>query len=156
VLIADDSAGQAALDDLLLLPNYLAVNRHTALGNGPVPRSLEGLLALEATGFAVPAWLKSRIFPEELSQACASLLEDLTSAGTPPQGLDPMQAAALRTLVVHRWRRVVLRHPDLPGSFHPADWPGEACRTRVFAWLDALPRPSPAALNAAQEAERAG
>ena len=148
LLIADDNAGQAALDDLLLLPNYTAVNRHTALGHGSPPAGLDDLLVIEAAGFAVPAWLKSRIFPDDLTAACASLLHDLTEAGLPPGGLDTLQAAALRTLAVHRWRRVVLRHPDLPEGFHPASWPGAACRARVFALLDALPRPTTAALNA--------
>lgn len=151
LLIADDAAGQAALDDLLLLPNYIAVNRNTALGHGAMPQSLEDLLAIDAAGFAVPEWLKTRIFPEELTAACGSLLQDLTATGLPPAELDVLQIAALRTLVVHRWRRVVLRHPDLPAGFHPASWPGAACRAKVFALLDALPRPEPEALNAGQD-----
>ncbi len=149
LLIADDAAGQAVLDDLLLLPNYITVNRNTALGHGTMPGSLEDLLAIGASDFAVPDWLKARIFPGDLTAACGSLLQELKAAGLPPAQPDALQIAALRTLVVHRWRRVVLRHPDLPESFHPASWPGTACRDRVFALLDALPRPDAGTLNSA-------
>lgn len=151
VLIADDSSGQATLEDLLLLPNYIAINRQTALGHGPMPQHLGGLLSLEVSGFGVPVWLKTRFFPADLAQAYASLLGDLNTVGQPPAGLHPLQIAALRTLVVHRWRRVVLRHPDLAPSFHPAHWPGEACRSQVFNFLDALSRPAAATLNAAPD-----
>ncbi|MFW8594336.1 PaaX family transcriptional regulator C-terminal domain-containing protein [Cribrihabitans neustonicus] len=142
LLIAEDSAGQATLDELLMLPNYIAVNRNTALGHGDMPRSLDDLLAAELSGISVPGWLKARLFPEDLSAACASLQEALEQTPLPPPGLTPAQTGTLRTLIVHRWRRVVLRHPDLPPGFHPPGWCGETCREMVFRLLDGLPRPA--------------
>jgi phenylacetic acid degradation operon negative regulatory protein len=38
----------------------------------------------------------------------------------------PAQAFALRTLLVHAYRRVRLRDPQLPRAVLPADWPGAA------------------------------
>lgn len=147
LLVAEDGTGQATLDEVLLLPNYVAVNRTTALGHGPMPRSLNDLMAAEVSNIAVPGWLKTRLFPKHLREACAALQQDLSRITPPPPGLTPSQTGTLRTLIVHRWRRVVLRHPDLPASFHPADWAGEACRSQVFQLLDQLPLPALAALD---------
>lgn len=151
LLIAEDGAGQATLDEVLLLSNYVAVNRTTALGHGPMPRNLDDLLAAGVNSMSVPGWLKARLFPEPLQDACAALQRDLEQIAPPPGGLTPAQTGTLRTLIVHRWRRVVLRHPDLPPSFHPEGWPGETCRALVFQLLDRLPRPGLTALDAQTE-----
>lgn len=152
VLIAADGSGQAALDEALLLPGYIAVNRTTAMGCGPMPKNTHDLLALDASNFSLPDWFKTQLFPAELSTSCAALLKVVNAIPEITQGLSPVQIASLRTLIVHRWRRVVLRHPDLPASFHPAAWPGDACRNRVFSLLDQLPRPNLAELGELVEA----
>lgn len=151
LLISEEGAGQATLDDVLLLPQYVAVNRHTALGHGKIPGNLDDLLAIEFSKISVPVWLKDRLFPEDLQEACDRLNTALQGIKTPPTDLDPAQIATLRTLIVHRWRRIVLRHPGLPPIFHPASWSGEACRNRVFQLLDALPSPDLSELGAPQE-----
>ena len=148
-LIADDSAGQATLDEVLLLPNYVTVTRNTVLGHGPLPQNQEELLGLELRGVSVPDWLKARIFPSDLTSACQALRTALQAIPSVPADLCPLQIASLRTLIVHRWRRVVLRHPDLPGVFYPNDWPGQDCRKMVFDLLDQLPRPTTLDLDAA-------
>lgn len=142
VLIATDACGQAALDEALLLPGYIAVNRTTALGSGPKPAKTQDLLALDASNLSLPDWFKAQLFPADLSSSCATLLRAITEIPAPAPGLESAQIASLRTLIVHRWRRVVLRHPDLPASFHPTGWPGDACRAGVFSLLDQLPRPN--------------
>lgn len=149
LLISEEGAGQDTLDDVLLLPNYVAVNRHTALGHGTIPANLEDLLAIEVSKISVPGWLKDRLFPEDLQTACQTLDAALGSITAPPQSLEADQIAALRTLIVHHWRRIVLRHPGLPPQFHPASWSGESCRARVFALLDALPSPDLSDLSTA-------
>lgn len=151
LLIAGDGAGQATLDEVLLLPHYVAVNRTTALGHGPVPSSLDTLMAAEISRIAVPDWLKTRLFPDQLREACADLQQDLQQIPPPPYCLTPAETGTLRTLIVHRWRRVVLRHPALPPGFHPGDWAGETCRALVFGLLDQLPRPELSTLNSLAE-----
>jgi len=42
------------------------------------------------------------------------------------QARDPEQAFIVRTLLVHAYRRVRLRDPQLPTELLPADWPGAA------------------------------
>ncbi len=42
--------------------------------------------------------------------------------------LDPAQAFMVRTLLIHEYRRVVLRDPNLPKDFLPDNWPGAQAR----------------------------
>jgi phenylacetic acid degradation operon negative regulatory protein len=46
--------------------------------------------------------------------------------GFDPAGLSPAHAMAARTLLIHDWRRIVLRDPDLPAALLPDDWAGSA------------------------------
>ena len=39
---------------------------------------------------------------------------------------DPQQCFVVRTLLIHAYRRVLLRDPLLPASLLPLDWPGAA------------------------------
>lgn len=142
VLIAADGTHQSALDEALLLPGYIAVNRTTALGCGPKPGTTHDLLVMDATNFSLPDWFKTQLFPAEVSASCATLLKVISSIPEPKPGLTSVQIASLRTLIVHRWRKIVLQHPDLPTDFYPASWPGDACRDSVFALLDHLPLPN--------------
>ena len=65
--------------------------------------------------------------------ALETVLADLDIAN-----LSDRQSAALRVLVVHQWRRLVLRHADLPERFFPDGWKGEACRAHVLQLLGNL------------------
>jgi len=42
--------------------------------------------------------------------------------------LDPEQAFCVRTLLIHEFRRVQLRDPQLPAQLLPKDWPGDIAR----------------------------
>ncbi len=39
---------------------------------------------------------------------------------------DPAQSFIVRTLLIHAYRRVLLRDPQLPAALLPLDWPGAA------------------------------
>ncbi|WP_122073277.1 PaaX family transcriptional regulator C-terminal domain-containing protein [Pseudophaeobacter sp. EL27] len=147
LLIAEDGSGQTVLEETLLLPQYTQVNRRTALGYGPAPKGLDDLFVASVSDLSVPGWLQARLFPQDLVEACQSLLEALNNIALPEPGLAPVQVATLRTLIVHHWRRIALRHPVLPVSFAPDAWAGEACRARVFQLLDRLPQPQLQALE---------
>jgi len=42
--------------------------------------------------------------------------------------LDPEQCFMVRTLLIHEYRRVILRDPLLPNELLPGEWPGSAAR----------------------------
>lgn len=147
LLIAEDGNSLTTLEETLLLPQYTQVNRRTALGYGPAPAGLDDLFVATLSDLSVPGWLRARLFPQDLIEACQSLHNALAKIPPPKVDLTPVQVATLRTLIVHHWRRIALRHPVLPQGFSPEAWAGEACRTRVFDLLDRLPQPQLPALE---------
>lgn len=112
---------------------------------GPIQDAPSELLALQGDLPQIPDWLKTQICPPELSAASQQLLTRLTAlddtlkASAP---LTPPQIATLRVLVVHSWRRIILRRGDLPGTLCPDSWQGPACRSLTQSLLSRLPRPS--------------
>jgi len=108
--------------------------------------------ALVSEGGEVPPWLRTHIRSQNLSSDFTTLSAKLANVSRclDQEGyLDPTTTAALRSLLVHRWRRLVLRQPFLPPSLIGADWPGHICRNAVCELLDRLPKPSLQALQAA-------
>ncbi|THD73898.1 phenylacetic acid degradation protein [Thalassobius vesicularis] len=55
-----------------------------------------------------------------------------------PLRLSGLDAAAARTLLIHRWRRIVLRHPEPPVELLPPDLSRQDPRTAVAAAYEAL------------------
>lgn len=96
-----------------------------------------------------PDWLRARLGPPDLIRGYGVFERalDQAQAALPPDWHPlPEQAATLRMLAVHGWRRLVLRHPPLPAQAFPEGWRAEACRIRLHALLARLPRPAPDAL----------
>jgi phenylacetic acid degradation operon negative regulatory protein len=77
-------------------------------------------------------------------EAFAPVVEVLGS-GRSLSGLD---ALAMRVLVIHGFRRIVLRDPMIPAPYLPEGWPGFAARATTAAIWRALLRPSEAWLDA--------
>ncbi|SLN22500.1 Transcriptional repressor PaaX [Falsiruegeria litorea R37] len=145
------SEGGGSLEDLLLTESYISIGRSAALGSGNVPSNCDDMVVFDVNARNVPDWLKSRLCPSDLIAACCCLADAVKEVRSTKPGevdLTAAQIATLRTLIVHRWRRVVLRNPDLPPMFFPDDWRGPDCRDAVFALLDILPKPDLGALNA--------
>ncbi|WP_170762951.1 PaaX family transcriptional regulator C-terminal domain-containing protein [Ruegeria lacuscaerulensis] len=142
------------LSDLMLTGDYISLNNSTAMAPGPAPDGIEELLVVQSKEISVPNWLKDLCGPKALKDSYDQLWETAQAVKShlPPNVVsDPMKVAVLRVLLVHSWRRVVLRHPDLPETFLPDDWMGPACREVVSQLLAALPRPSLDALEKALE-----
>lgn len=150
LLIAEEGTGTRALEDVMLSRDYTPIGRNVALGAGTPPDDHDDLLALEVSAQDTPKWVQDRLCTPEMREACRTLHDALRRVSqSRPAGWkpSPSEIATLRTLIVHRWRRVVLRQPDLPQTFYPADWRGPACRAEVFRLLDTLPRPDLDELN---------
>lgn len=61
---------------------------------------------------------------------------------------DPSEAFIARSLLIHEYRRVLLRDPNLPKAFLPADWPGVQARRLCEQFYSELLKPSEAYLRA--------
>ncbi len=73
----------------------------------------------------------------------AALADELDGAA-----VEPELAFLVRTLLVHRYRRVVLREPELPAELWPSDWIGERAYATAAACHRALAAPAEEHLSA--------
>jgi phenylacetic acid degradation operon negative regulatory protein len=73
------------------------------------------------------------------------LAEGLAGA---PAAVDPEDAFLTRTLLVHAYRRVVLREPELPAELWPLGWIGEQAYAAAASCYRALADPADAHLAA--------
>lgn len=98
-----------------------------------------------------PDWVQDALCPAPVCAAAHLFLQRLEHierhAGLGP-GLDPLTVAIVRTLLVHAWRRLILKVPAVPAAALPTAWVGEACRVRVHAILDRIGAPEAATLSA--------
>ncbi|MFG6529405.1 MULTISPECIES: PaaX family transcriptional regulator C-terminal domain-containing protein [unclassified Sulfitobacter] len=100
---------------------------------------------LTLPGTPPPEWLRRAVEPAELEGDYDALLAALTAldAELPaPEQLTPLDVAVLRCLIVHNWRRLVLKHPTLPGGLIRPEWPGYRCHLLVDRLLRRYPRPA--------------
>lgn len=89
---------------------------------------------------------RDRFLGDEMRDAIAALAGDIAVLQQ-AQLADPLQGAAARVLLIHRWRRLVLRHPEPVPDLMPQDAPLPNPRQAVAdtygllsplaeAWLD--------------------
>ncbi len=112
---------------------------------GPASGFLCDFLAISGQIALIPDWLRLSLATDTVQASMADLeicLRAMQTALAVQPALPDPERAALRVLIVHNWRRLVLRLPDLPDGFFPGDWRGAACRTLVGDLLATLTRPS--------------
>jgi phenylacetic acid degradation operon negative regulatory protein len=118
-----------------------------------VPPETEDVFAtpLKATD-RLPLWMTAKVCGADtvrLSQDFATALQTMrASMGTDPQ-LNNIEIAALRVLLVHSWRRIILKAPALPDHVFPDEWRGVECRVSVFELLKQFPKQNLADLEGA-------
>ncbi|PWB65282.1 MAG: phenylacetic acid degradation operon negative regulatory protein PaaX [Bradyrhizobiaceae bacterium] len=163
--VDDRSAVRPALEKAGFVA--LSPTVHVAAGDRPIA-AIDGVFLLTvpaddtARAIAATAW---RLAPTaEAYRGFIARFAPLAAAlatSRDPKGADALVA---RTLLIHEFRRIVLRDPALPDALLPADWPepeARALAARIYrrlapaadAWLDrhgqneagALPPPDAAA-----------
>ncbi len=145
VLVAGplDPPARLALDGTMAAAGCIALAPGVWLGPGPAPAGLApGFFALDGAAPRLPDWLRETLMPPALAESYADFEARLATVaallGRCPGTLSPLDRAAIRILLVHGWRRLVLRHADLPDGFFPDGWRGAQARARVHALLDRL------------------
>lgn len=151
-LLVLDGAGDRRAE--LAASGYGSLGPDLMIGAGPGEGSAaEGVLRLAARPEdpAIARRLAARAWPvAEVGERYARFTALFAAAGMavaaePPSGLD---ALVLRILLIHEYRRAVLKDPLLPADLLPEDWPGAAARRlcatiyravapAAEAWLDA-------------------
>lgn len=96
--------------------------------------ALDGMLVFAAETNQLPDWISALWSVSEISAAYQSLntrLLPLLGALENDSRLVGIDAMAARTLLIHHWRRIVLRDPGLPAELLPKDWAGGSTRDTV-------------------------
>lgn len=121
-------------------------------GAPEVGDSFPAMLVVHGTGAEHPETILSFWPSGETADAYRSFVAAFAPLGAALTGghrLEGIDAVAARTLLIHDWRRIVLRDPGLPAELLPADWPGEeargiareiygAVRQESERWLDGM------------------
>ena len=110
---------------------FVALGGKTWLRVGGNTGTLPGdLLVISGEGSELPSSLLSLW---KLDDHAASYSTFITNwqAFDVPENLSPGDAMAARTLLIHDWRRIVLRDPALPDALLPADWASHKARKLV-------------------------
>jgi phenylacetic acid degradation operon negative regulatory protein len=105
-------------------------------------RHLPDHLCVTGALASFPAAFAKKVLTPEHTCAIETLYADIDSIGE--TALSPLDAVAARTLLIHRWRRLVLRFPDIPQQLLPAPFLSPCPRTRiarVYAHLSAPSEP---------------
>ena len=116
-----------------------------------VPSGQEVFAQRIEDGADLPDWMRARLCASEtltLTRVLSQRLIGLTRVLEGGASVDPLQKTVLRVLIVHEWRRIVLKMPALPDHVLPLGWDAEGCRAKVGLLLDRLPRQRPDALDA--------
>ena len=114
-------------------PKGIALGGGFRLVPGSPPTSAE--LAVEGALY-IAANTQGQLCPPDQREALGGLIGDIDAL----QGvaLAAHDAMAARILLIHRWRRLVLRYPELPDALLPKDLAGARARV-ASAYLGLLP-----------------
>jgi len=119
--------------------------RPETAGAIPAGEALSGMLVIHGASADHPETMRSLWPSAEVAGAYGGFIDavgPLAAALERGSTLPPLKAMAARTLVIHHWRRIVLRDPGLPSTLLPPDWPGEEARALVRTVYRVLLQPS--------------
>ncbi len=135
-----------------------------------IPRTAQSALKFEASGdLPMLRALVARSWPLETIghayQEFIKAFEPMRSALKQNADLNDLDALAARVLLIHEYRRIILRDPILPAEILPEDWPGDQARALCAnlyrqlvvpseRWLDANARDENGTLPPARHLSR--
>ncbi|MCR9108543.1 PaaX family transcriptional regulator C-terminal domain-containing protein [Marivita sp. XM-24bin2] len=97
----------------------------------------------------LPDWISEKLCPPELQSASQDLSRrfEYVLRRSDFGALSLLQLVALRVVVVHEWRRLILRSSAFPEYIMPHGWKGPDCRDAFATLLDHLPVPNLSTLD---------
>jgi len=104
------------------------------------PQPSTGWIVARLLPGALPDWAADRLIPQDV---CAGYtrLAGILEAHSPLAPDNLLDALTQRILILHAWRRLILRHPGACLDLLGPDWPGARSRILVLRCLKLLPRP---------------
>lgn len=107
------------------------------------PKNTDAFLTLIGANTQVPPWIRSKLCDRDTIARSSELANTLSALQTQLKIsplLNPLDVTVVRILLVHRWRRIVLKAPILPDEVFPETWRGSLCRELMFDVLSTLPK----------------
>lgn len=126
----------------IIFPNQVEISQGVILVHGPVNNAPPEALSVKFDTAAAPSWVREAIFPDALFLAYEDFFDVLIQIKAMlnnPRQLEKIDVSVLRVLIVHSWRRLLLRHLEIVDDFFAEDWIGNKCRALVISILDDLP-----------------
>ncbi len=103
------------------------------------PGDFPGCLVMSGALESLPDDFRERIVSPAHRRAVVAMAADATDAIAMAQGAPaPLDALAARVMIIHRWRRIVLKYPDVPAECLPRGLP-DARRLVADAYRALLP-----------------
>lgn len=139
LVLTDPTAPKAERDlgEIWLTPNILITSRR--------PCGENAFVTPIDPAEALPTWMVQKLCDPSTLQLSETLAARFSSAyGLLEQAPMPgaLERIVLRVLIVHNWRRIVLKAPELPDFVFSAAWRGAECRMRFGELLSLLPKPT--------------
>ncbi|MEP2531571.1 PaaX family transcriptional regulator C-terminal domain-containing protein [Shimia sp.] len=124
----------------------VALSARVAIVTGPAqfPRDC---LTLDFSPQNTPDWIIDSVAPYALQQEYAALEKAVKAALKAPMPPTLTDRTAMRLVILHHWRRLILRQNILADLLLPPNWPGAQARRQVMLALDRYERPQIDALN---------
>ena len=118
------------------MPLGFTLSKHWQLINDEDAHHFSGKnsMLFPTTAVDAPQWVLKNLLPDVLAQHYNDLLTDiqpLIEKRDAVKTLSPLCALTLRFLIIHAWRRMVLRHPLMPQELLPPNWPGATCHAEI-------------------------
>ena len=113
----------------------LPIAPRSVLSTHPAP---DALVASFNTS-SMPLWVRDHLTSPEQIESYTSLQTRL-DAFSPSRSFTSEDKLALRLIILHKWRRIVLRHDPLAAALMGPNWVGADCRSTVAEVLASLPR----------------
>ena len=120
------------------IPTGFTLSKHWQLINDEDVHHFanDNVMMLPTHAVDAPEWVLDRLLPDSLTQYYQELLSDIQPIVEDRKAmntLSPLCALCMRYLLIHAWRRMVLRHPLMPQDLLPPDWPGITCHAELCA-----------------------
>jgi phenylacetic acid degradation operon negative regulatory protein len=119
-----------------VMPLGFTLSKHWQLINVEDAHHFSGPnnMLFPTTAVDAPDWVLEKLLPDKLAKYYRDFLVDIEPI-TENRGaiklMSPLCALTARFLLIHAWRRMVLRHPLMPQGLLPPKWPGATCHDAI-------------------------
>ncbi len=100
-------------------------------------------LVLKTRSNELPDWMKKKFIQDGWERDCEDFLQAVKALQSHTGSfaeLSFLDRATVRLMLVHNWRRLVLRLPEVVELIQSPDWVGQTCRAETLWLLERLPR----------------